>query len=375
MPARLDVPIDKSGGIQYYIKGHFALTLAPRQAFFVLKEAVLMIIFLKNKASDQRVSELICWLDSLGVSCRETEMASSRVLCLTGDIDRLDGELLAALDIVDSVQRVSEPYKAVSRSFHPEDSVIDVGDVHIGGGSFAIIAGPCSVESSEQIKSIAEAVKAAGAGILRGGAFKPRTSPYDFQGLRADGIELLLEAKKRTGLPVVTEIMSAAHLPLFENVDMIQVGARNMQNFELLKALGKVKKPILLKRGLANTINELLMAAEYIMAGGNDRIVLCERGIRTFETATRNTLDLSAVPVLHEKTHLPVLVDPSHGTGHAKYVASMALAAAAAGCDGLIIEVHNDPPHALCDGAQSLTPGEFAELSRNVCRVREVLFG
>ena len=332
-----------------------------------------MILFVKKDAPIQRVNELSDWIGSLGVTCRATEINGSCVLCLTGNVSQLDDELLGALDIIESVQRVSEPYKAVSRSFQPQDSVIKVGNVSIGGGNFALIAGPCSVESERQICTVAEAVRAAGANILRGGAFKPRTSPYDFQGLRADGIELLLEAKYRTGLPVVTEIMSASQLPLFEDVDMIQVGARNMQNFELLKALGHTDKPILLKRGLANTIKELLMAAEYVIAGGNEKIVLCERGIRTFETATRNTLDLSAVPVLHEKTHLPVLVDPSHGTGHSKYVAPMALAAAAAGCDGLIIEVHNDPEHALCDGAQSLKPDEFAALTIKLRRIREAL--
>ena len=350
-----------------------SLLRLPQGRRFLLKGCSNMILFIKNGAPEQRVNELEDWISSLGLSCRETEISGARVLCLTGDVWRLDEELLGALDIVASVQRVSEPHKAVSRSFHPQDSVINVGGVSIGGGSFALIAGPCSVESEAQICAIAEAVRSAGAKLLRGGAFKPRTSPYDFQGLRADGIKLLLEAKRRTGLPIVTEIMSAAHLSLFENVDMIQVGARNMQNFELLKALGHTDKPILLKRGAANTIKELLMAAEYIISGGNEKIVLCERGIRSFETATRNTLDLSAVPVLHEKTHLPVLVDPSHGTGHAKFVAPMALAAAAAGCDGLIIEVHNDPAHALCDGAQSLKPEEFAALSEKLGRLREAL--
>ena len=259
------------------------------------------------------------------------------------------------------------------RKFHPDDTIVDVGGVKIGGGNFEFIAGPCSVESKEQVIEIAQAVKASGANLLRGGAFKPRTSPYDFQGLKADGIEFLLEAKKVTGMPIVTEIMSAEHLPLFEDVDLIQVGARNMQNFELLKALGKINKPILLKRGLASTIKEFLMSAEYIMAGGNEQIILCERGIRTYETYTRNTLDLSAVPVLKELSHLPVLVDPSHATGMARLVKPMAMAAAACGADGLMIEVHNDPPHALCDGAQSLTPKAFDEVAKKVMRIREVL--
>ena len=280
---------------------------------------------------------------------------------------------MGGLDIVESVTRVTDPFKSANRKFHPDDTVIDVNGIKIGGGNFAMIAGPCSVESHDQIIGIAEAVKEAGASMLRGGAFKPRTSPYDFQGLHADGIELLLEAKKKTGMPIVTEIMNANHLPLFENVDVIQVGARNMQNFELLKELGHTDKVILLKRGLANTLKELLMSAEYIMAGGNEKIILCERGIRTFETYTRNTLDLSAVPMLHELTHLPVVIDPSHATGIARLVEPMAYAAAAAGADGLIIEVHNDPAHALCDGAQSILPEKFAEIAHKIGRVREAI--
>ncbi|MBQ7865710.1 MAG: 3-deoxy-7-phosphoheptulonate synthase, partial [Clostridia bacterium] len=276
----------------------------------------------------------------------------------------------ATLDDVEAVRRIQEPYKKANRKFHPADSVIDCGGVKLGGGMFQIIAGPCSVESEEQIIGIAKSVKDAGATLLRGGAFKPRTSPYAFQGLHGEGIRLLLEAKKETGLPIVTEIMDINHLPLFADVDVIQVGARNMQNFELLKELGKCNKPILLKRGLANTLQELLMSAEYIMAGGNENVILCERGIRTFETATRNTLDLSCVPVLHGLTHLPVIIDPSHATGVSKLVKPMSLAAAACGADGLIIEVHNDPKHALCDGAQSLTPEEFADVAARVQAVR-----
>ena len=324
-----------------------------------------MIVVLKHGAEADKREQLIGWLKNQGLGVHVSEGAYQTVLGLIGDTARVDMDLIESLSIVDSVKRVTEPFKCCNRKFHPDDMIVQVGDVKVGGGNFCMIAGPCSVESEEQIVAVAKAVKASGANMLRGGAFKPRTSPYDFQGLRADGIKLLLEAKRRTGLPIVTEIMSAAHLSLFENVDMIQVGARNMQNFELLKALGHTDKPILLKRGAANTIKELLMAAEYIISGGNEKIVLCERGIRSFETATRNTLDLSAVPVMHEKTHLPVLVDPSHGTGHAKFVAPMALAAAAAGCDGLIIEVHNDPAHALCDGAQSLKPEEFAAFLRS----------
>jgi len=275
--------------------------------------------------------------------------------------------------VIDEPDKFNESFKKANRKFHPLDTVVDIGGLKLGGGNFQMIAGPCSVESYEQILSVAKSVKASGAAMLRGGAFKPRTSPYDFQGLRAEGIELLLEAKAKTGLPIVSEIMSVKQLPLFEKVDVIQVGARNMQNFELLKELGRVKKPVLLKRGFMNTLIELLMSAEYIMAEGNQNIILCERGIRTFETFTRNTLDLSAVPVLHELTHLPVIVDPSHGVGVSRYVKPMALAAVASGADGLIIEVHNDPPNAISDGAQSITPEQFADLSEKIRRIREIV--
>jgi 3-deoxy-7-phosphoheptulonate synthase len=302
-----------------------------------------------------------------------SEGAHVTVLGLIGDTSRVDMELLSSLEIVDSVKRVSEPFKQANRKFHPASSVIEVGNVKIGDGHFAMMAGPCSVESEEQIIAVAKAVKAAGANILRGGAFKPRTSPYAFQGMKGEGIRLLLEAKAETGLPIVTEIMNISTLELFNEVDIIQVGARNMQNFDLLKELGKTKKPILLKRGLANTLQELLMSAEYIMSEGNENVILCERGIRTFETYTRNTLDLSAVSVLHDLSHLPVIVDPSHATGKAKLVPPMAVAATAAGADGLIIEVHNDPAHALCDGAQSLTPAQFEELAQKVGKVREAV--
>ena len=292
---------------------------------------------------------------------------------LVGDTSRVDIDLLQGLDMVESVTRISEPFKSANRKFHPDDTVVTVGQAKIGGGHFALIAGPCSVETPEQIVAVAQAVKAAGAGILRGGAFKPRTSPYDFQGLGAEGLTLLRQAKQATGLPIITEIMNQDQLPLFEDVDVIQVGARNMQNFDLLKELGHIRKPVLLKRGLASTMKELLMSAEYIMAGGNEQVILCERGIRTFETYTRNTLDLSAVPKLKELSHLPVVVDPSHATGQARLVEPMALAAVAAGADGLMIEVHNDPAHALCDGPQSLRPEQFAALSAKVQRLREVL--
>ena len=332
-----------------------------------------MIAVIENSATEKQKKVLLKWLEGQGLEVHISTGKDYTVFGLVGDTSRVDIELLESLDIVTSVKRVSEPFKQCNRKFHPENTVVDVGGVKIGGGSFALIAGPCSVESHQQILDIAKSVKASGASLLRGGAFKPRTSPYDFQGLKADGIELLLEAKKLTGMPIVTEIMNANHLPLFEDVDMIQVGARNMQNFDLLKELGRTNKPILLKRGLANTIKELLMSAEYIMAGGNQNIVLCERGVRTFETYTRNTLDLSAVPVLHELTHLPVVVDPSHATGAARYVLPMALAAAACGADGIMIEVHNDPIHALCDGAQSLTPQQFDKVAELVNKINGVI--
>ena len=322
-----------------------------------------MIVILKENPEKKQVDNLITWLKSFGLDIHMSEGHHQTVLGLVGDTSVVDIDLLNALDIVEAVKRVQEPYKNANRKFHPLDTVIDVDGVKLGGGNFAIIAGPCSVESKEQICDVAKSVKASGAAMLRGGAFKPRTSPYAFQGLRGQGIDLLLEAKKETGLPIVTEIMDLSQLSLFENVDVIQVGARNMQNFEMLKELGRINKPILLKRGLASTIQELLMSAEYIMAGGNAQVILCERGIRTFETCTRNTLDLAAIPYLKSVTHLPVIVDPSHATGIAKLVKPMALAAAACGADGLIIEVHNDPPHALCDGQQSLTPEAFADVA------------
>ena len=329
-----------------------------------------MIAVLKSGTTEKQLEGLSSWLKGQGLDVHVSKGSEHTVIGLIGDTSKIDAELLESLEIVDSVKRISEPFKSANRKFHPDDSVINVGNTSVGGNIFAIMAGPCSVESETQVIEIAKAVKAAGATMLRGGAFKPRTSPYDFQGLKAEGIEFLLEAKKETGLPIVTEIMNANHLPMFEDVDVIQVGARNMQNFELLKELGKTNKPILLKRGLANTLKEFLMSAEYIMAGGNENIILCERGIRTFETYTRNTLDLSAVPMLNELTHLPVIIDPSHATGVARLVKPMALAAAACGADGLMIEVHNDPVHALCDGAQSLTPEAFADVT---CSVKKVL--
>ena len=333
-----------------------------------------MICVLKPGVEKSRQDQLIVWLKSQNLDVHISEGEQHVVLGLIGDTTNVDGDLLESLDIVDSVRRVSEPYKTASRQFHPEDSAVTVGGVRIGQGmELTKIAGPCSVETEEQIIGVAKDIKKAGAHILRGGAFKPRTSPYSFQGLKEEGLRLLSAAKRETGLPIVTELMDIEHIDLFDDVDMIQIGARNMQNFELLKELGHVDKPILLKRGLANTIEELLMSAEYIMAGGNEQIVLCERGIRTFETATRNTLDLSIIPVLREKTHLPIVIDPSHATGRAHLVPPMALAAVAAGADGVMVEVHNDPIHALCDGAQSLTPVQFAELSGKMDRIREVI--
>ncbi len=332
-----------------------------------------MITVLKPNTTDEQRDHLIHWLEGQQVQVHVSKGDEYTILGLVGDTAHIDMELLESLEIVQSVKRVSEPFKKCNRKFHPEDTVVNAGGVLIGGGHFAVIAGPCSVETREQIVGIAESVKASGAKLLRGGAFKPRTSPYDFQGLHATGLELLSEAKKDTGLPIVSEIMDLRDLDLFADVDVIQVGARNMQNFELLKGLGRTDKTILLKRGLANTLKELLMSAEYIMAGGNENVILCERGIRTYETYTRNTLDLSAVPVLHELSHLPVVVDPSHATGHSSLVPSMALAAAAAGADGIMVEVHNDPLHALCDGAQSLTPVQFDHLMGQMKRVLEVV--
>jgi 3-deoxy-7-phosphoheptulonate synthase len=334
-----------------------------------------MIIVLKPNPDKNQYETLAAWLRSMGLELHESIGATSTVIGLVGDTSIVDIELIGAMDIVESVKRIQEPYKAVNRKFHPLDSVIEIGDVKIGGGHFAKIAGPCSVETEEQICKIARDVKAIGAQMLRGGAFKPRTSPYAFQGLGGGGIDLLLKAKAETGLPIVTEIMDLSQLELFDEVDVIQVGARNMQNFQLLKELGRTRKPILLKRGLSSTIEEWLMSAEYIMAGGNTSVILCERGIRTFETATRNTLDISAVPVVKERTHLPIIVDPSHATGYARYVESMSLAAAAAGADGLIIEVHNDPAKAWCDGQQSITPEAFGQLSRKVDSLREAMKG
>ena len=332
-----------------------------------------MIAVLKKGTTAAQMEDLVQWLKKMDLDVHISQGAQVTVLGLVGDTSKVDMELLGSLEMVDSVKRVSEPFKQVNRKFHPADTVVSVGDAQFGGGHFAVIAGPCSVENEEQIIQVAESVKKSGAQLLRGGAFKPRTSPYAFQGLKDEGIRLLLKAKEATGLPVVTELMNVSALDLFSDVDVIQVGARNMQNFDLLKELGKTRKPILLKRGLANTLQELLMSAEYIMSEGNPNVILCERGIRTFESYTRNTLDLSCIPVLHELTHLPVIVDPSHATGVARYVPSMAFAAVAAGADGIIVEVHNDPACALCDGAQSLTPSQFDDMFKKMQAIREVL--
>ena len=334
-----------------------------------------MIVVLKDNPDQKQLDNLVSWLKSMKLDIHFSKGQSTTIMGLVGDTASVDIDLINSLDIVETVKRVQEPYKNVNRKFHPEDTVVEISDeVRIGGGNFQVIAGPCSVESEVQICLVAEEVKKAGAGLCRGGAFKPRTSPYSFQGMRGDGIRLLLEARQKTGLPIVTEVMDISQLPLFEDVDVIQVGARNMQNFELLKELGHLNKPILLKRGLANTLQELLMSAEYIMAGGNENIILCERGIRTFETATRNTLDLAAIPLLKTMTHLPVVVDPSHATGIASLVKPMAMAATAAGADGLMIEVHNNPAAALCDGAQSLTPAAFADVMEAVNLIRPVAY-
>jgi len=332
-----------------------------------------MIAVLKHNTTPAQMQHLVDWLKTMNLDVHISEGREVTVLGLIGDTSRVDMDLLKSLEMVETVKRISEPFKQANRKFHPNDTIIEVGDTKIGGGNFAMIAGPCSVESEEQIIEVAMAVKASGANILRGGAFKPRTSPYAFQGMKGAGIELLLKAREATGLPIVTEIMNISTLDLFADVDIIQVGARNMQNFDLLKELGKTNKPILLKRGLANTLQELLMSAEYIMSEGNENIILCERGIRTFETYTRNTLDLSAVTALHELSHLPVVVDPSHATGKAKMVMPMACAATAASADGLMIEVHNNPSCALCYGPQSLTPPQFDEVCKRVQRIREAI--
>ena len=325
-----------------------------------------MIIVVKNQAEQRQFNNLVDWIKDLGLDVHVSNGENCTVLGLVGDTSKVDIDLISTLDIVEKVQRVQEPYKNANRKFHPQDTVVDINGNKIGGKYFQVIAGPCSVETESQIIEVANAVKDAGATLLRGGAFKPRTSPYAFQGLGVKGLELLLKAKQETGLPIVTELMSEKHIDDFKDVDVIQIGARNMQNFDLLKEVGKMGKPVLLKRGLANTLQELLMSAEYIMSEGSTEVILCERGIRTFESYTRNTLDLSAVPVLKSLTHLPVVIDPSHATGVAKLVEPMSLASVGAGADGLMIEVHNNPSKALCDGAQSLNPEQFSSVMDKV---------
>ncbi len=321
-----------------------------------------MIIVVKKGSEKKQVDNLLKWIKNQGLKVDISVGDNSTVIGLVGDTSKIDIDLVHSMDIVETVKRIQEPYKCANRKFHPEDTIVNVGGHKFGGKNFQIIAGPCSIESEKQIIGIAEAVKKAGANLLRGGAFKPRTSPYAFQGLREDGLQLLLKAKQETGMPIVTELMSVRHIDLFKDVDLVQIGARNMQNFELLKEVGRMGKPVLLKRGLANTIEEWLMSAEYVMSEGCKDIILCERGIRTYETFTRNTLDLSAIPLLKELTHLPIIVDPSHASGLSRLVKPLSLAAVGAGSDGLMIEVHNDPQHALCDGAQSIKPDAFADI-------------
>ena len=325
-----------------------------------------MIVILRPNPDQAQLESLVAWLTGKGIQIHTSVGMSHIILGLVGDTSTLDIDLIAALDIVEDVKRIQEPYKNANRKFHPEDTIISVGNTQVGGGTLTLMAGPCSVESPEQIVSVAKSVAASGATMLRGGAFKPRTSPYAFQGLGAGGIKLLELAKQETGLPIVSEIMDASQLPLFENVDIIQVGARNMQNFNLLKVLGAQEKPVMIKRGLSSTYEEWLMSAEYVMASGNEKVILCERGIRTYETYTRNTLDISAIPVLRHLTHLPIVVDPSHAAGRSALVAPLSLSAVAAGCDGLLIEVHNDPAHALSDGPQSLNPEAFDQLAKKL---------
>ena len=334
-----------------------------------------MIVILKHNPNREQLNSLISWLQEKGVTIHTSIGEANTILGLVGDTSKLDIDLIAALDIVQDVKRVQEPYKNANRKFHPEDTVIPVGNTRIGGGTLTIMAGPCSVESEEQVVAIARAVKASGATMLRGGAFKPRTSPYAFQGLGATGLEYLKTARQETGLPIVTELMDVTQLPLFKDVDVIQIGARNMQNFDLLKAVGHQDRPVMIKRGMSATFEEWLMSAEYVMASGNENVILCERGIRTFESYTRNTLDLSAIPVMRQLTHLPIIVDPSHATGKYWLVEPMARAAVAAGTDGLQIEVHNDPAHALCDGPQSLKPEVFDPLAKKLLKLHAFMQG
>ena len=332
-----------------------------------------MIITVKPNADKDQLNEFQSWLTNQGYTLHPSQGANYTLIGVIGDTSALDARLIESLEIVDKVTRIQEPFKKANRKFHPQDTIVDIGGVKIGGGHFAIMAGPCSVETPEQVIECAHAVKAAGATILRGGAFKPRTSPYSFQGMGPSGLELLEAAKKETGLPIVSEVMDPSQLQYFDNVDMLQIGARNMQNFTLLKEVGKLRKPVLLKRGLSATYEEWLMAAEYIMSEGNEQIVLCERGIRTFETKTRNTLDVTAIPMMHELSHLPIIMDPSHAAGMSRMVRPLSLASTGGGADGLMIEVHNDPAKALCDGPQALRPDQFSNLTKDIFAMREIV--
>ena len=333
-----------------------------------------MVVIMKPGTEQADIRKLVAKFEAMNLKVGVTKGVGCTILGLVGDTVALDEDEIMLNEHVERVMRVQEPYKKANRKFHPEDTIVDVNGIKVGGGNFAVMAGPCSVESEEQIVSIAKSVSAAGAGMLRGGAFKPRTSPYSFQGMGVDGLKLLLEAKAETGMPIVTELMGPQYCELFEEkVDLVQIGARNMQNFDLLKEVGKMSKPVLLKRGLANTYEEWIMSAEYIMAGGNENVILCERGIRTYETYTRNTLDVSAIPAIKRMSHLPIIVDPSHSGGYAWLVEPLTLAAVAAGADGLIIEVHNDPKHAKCDGQQSLTPDQFSGLMGKVTKLAEMM--
>ena len=332
-----------------------------------------MIITVKPNADKDQLNEFQSWLTNQGYTLHPSQGANYTLIGVIGDTSALDARLIESLEIVDKVTRIQEPFKKANRKFHPQDTIVDIGGVKIGGGHFAIMAGPCSVETPEQVIECAHAVKAAGATILRGGAFKPRTSPYSFQGMGPSGLELLVAAKKETGLPIVSEVMDPSQLEYFDDVDMLQIGARNMQNFTLLKEVGKLRKPVLLKRGLSATYEEWLMAAEYIMSEGNEQIVLCERGIRTFETKTRNTLDVTAIPMVHELSHLPIIMDPSHAAGMSRMVRPLSLASTGGGADGLMIEVHNDPAKALCDGPQALRPDQFSNLTKDIFAMREIV--
>ena len=332
-----------------------------------------MIAIVKDSATPDQLEHFVSWIEGRGFKTNVSRGENETIVGIIGDTTKIDPSLLESMDIVDQVRRVSEPFKKANRKFHPEDTVIQVGNTQIGGGTLTIMAGPCSVESEEQVVAIAKAVKASGATMLRGGAFKPRTSPYSFQGLGATGLEYLKVARQETGLPIVTELMDLSQLPLFKDVDVIQIGARNMQNFDLLKAVGHQDKPVMIKRGMSATYEEWLMSAEYVMAGGNENVILCERGIRTFESYTRNTLDLAAIPVLRKLTHLPIIIDPSHATGKSWLVEPLAMGAVATGADGLQIEVHNDPSHALCDGPQSLKPEVFDPLAKKLLKLHEMM--